>query len=86
MFNVPKFTAGSVISIIEWISDSLIAIASLDYKIQIVNVDNGDVLFYYQVENEKLGVKSIKYFKNHLVFYLFNGEVGIVNHDFIVEK
>lgn len=44
------------------------------------------MLFYYQVEDDKLGVKSIKYFKNHLVFYLFNGEVGIVNHDFIVEK
>ena len=43
-------------------------------------------MFYYQVEDDKLGVKSIKYFKNHLVFYLFNGEVGIVNHDFIVEK
>ena len=28
----------------------------------------------------------MKYYHNHLVFYQFNGDVGIVNQDFIHEK
>lgn len=62
----------------------MIAVSTLDYKIEVVNVETGEVLFYYNLENE--GVKSMKYYHNHLVFYQFNGDVGIVNQDFIHEK
>jgi len=82
--TVPKYTASSLISVVEWISDNLIAVSTLDYKIDVVNVETGEVLFYYNLENE--GVKSMKYYNNHLVFYQFNGDVGIVNQNFILEK
>jgi len=82
--TVPKYTASSLISVVEWISDNLIAVSTLDYKIDVVNVETGEVLFYYNLENE--GRSEEQYYNNHLVFYQFNGDVGIVNQNFILEK
>jgi len=43
---VKNYESKAAISVLEWISDSLIALQSLDFALHIINVETGDILFY----------------------------------------